>query len=618
MKRISLISFFVLVAMMLLPNLEAQSIQELRNSRKFNRQDYEIPAYSNRYVMVDKLPDGSFLITPYEKMKYLLLPVSDASPVAYLDVKDIDNIMLSAEIHLAKTAEYYYIPVDIDQFKSAKELNIILNKVSENDLFWNYIKMVDNLSEFKSTSTILHHSVNNAANGRPLAFFYRNGKYHLYYQTNMYGNACENTAVGHSVSDDLLQWQNMPLLMPYNRKNIVVSAAPICSNDLSNKGKLHTMLFSSSDGSDFTQQYLARCTDEADRVEDILDAHFPDFDGHFRVFKVMKFPNTDNHILIGADMEKIQILFSDNLIDWMPLSDFKTELFKTASIENVELISLPVKNKNENKLTLIVSLKRADNIASTVYYMVANFDGKKFIPDASNNDFVKFDDGASLSMLTVLYPENANSNNLALGWLDNSVDKKMFGLNVYGNCNTLPLSLFLYENGGKYFLGANPYINLKSNSNLKSQVYSFKSKKIKEQTVIDDFVQNSAPAYNISFNIQKGDAKTVEFRMYNQKNEIVIFNFDLVRNQLVVDRKKSGIIPVNEFVEPDEPVAFDENKITNVRIVVDKNLLEVFLNDGRKVASYGINSANPFDTFSFIPHDGKCTVKNFSAIGYKY
>ena len=59
MKRISLISFFVLVAMMLLPNLEAQSIQELRNSRKFNRQDYEIPAYSNRYVMVDKLPDGS-------------------------------------------------------------------------------------------------------------------------------------------------------------------------------------------------------------------------------------------------------------------------------------------------------------------------------------------------------------------------------------------------------------------------------------------------------------------------------------------------------------------------------------------------------------------------------
>ena len=276
MKRISLISFFVLVAMMLLPNLEAQSIQELRNSRKFNRQDYEIPAYSNRYVMVDKLPDGSFLITPYEKMKYLLLPVSDASPVAYLDVKDINNIMLSAEIHLAKTEEYYYIPVDIDQFKSAKELNIILNKVSENDLFWNYIKMVDNLSEFKSTSTILHHSVNNAANGRPLAFFFRNGKYHLYYQTNMFGNADENTAVGHSVSDDLLQWQNMPLLMPYNRKNIVVSAAPICSNDLSNKGKLHTMLFSSSDGSDFTQQYLARCTDEADRVEDILDAHFPD------------------------------------------------------------------------------------------------------------------------------------------------------------------------------------------------------------------------------------------------------------------------------------------------------------------------------------------------------
>ena len=89
---------------------------------------------------------------------------------------------------------------------------------------------------------------------------------------------------------------------------------------------------------------------------------------------------------------------------------------------------------------------------------------------------------------------------------------------------------------------------------------------------------------------------------------------------MVVDRKKSGIIPVNEFVEPDEPVAFEENKITNVRIVVDKNLLEEFLNDGRKVASYGINSANSFCVIpsSFIPHDGKCTVKNFSAIGYKY
>ena len=96
--------------------------------------------------------------------------------------------------------------------------------------------------------------------------------------------------------------------MPYNRKNIVVSAAPICSNDLSNKGKLHTMLFSSSDGSDFTQQYLARCTDEADRVEDILDAHFPDFDGRNEILPSVGSRLSYRKLASGKDYGFVEIL----------------------------------------------------------------------------------------------------------------------------------------------------------------------------------------------------------------------------------------------------------------------------------------------------------------------
>lgn len=57
MKRLSFIALFTLVAMLLMPNLMAQTVQEVKTIKNFSRRNYEVPAFSNRYFMVDKLSD---------------------------------------------------------------------------------------------------------------------------------------------------------------------------------------------------------------------------------------------------------------------------------------------------------------------------------------------------------------------------------------------------------------------------------------------------------------------------------------------------------------------------------------------------------------------------------
>ena len=129
-------------------------------------------------------------------------------------------------------------------------------------------------------------------------------------------------------------------------------------------------------------------------------------------------------------------------------------------------------------------------------------------------------------------------------------------------------------------LGANPLPLPNKVKNTKADV-AFKSKKIKDQLVLDKFVKSDANAYDINFSLQKGDSKMLEFRLYNSFNEIIIFNFDMVRNQLVVDRVKSGVKAFESFAQQDDPVQFDFDKLADVRIVIDNKIMEIYINGGR-------------------------------------
>lgn len=607
MKRLSFIALFTLVAMLLMPNLMAQTVQEVKTIKNFSRSNYEIPAFSNRYFMVDKLSDGSFVITPYERKKYLLLPVNDAAPFSVLKFRDYEKVVFSIDIHLTNTDNYYYVPVDLEQYRDYKEFKVIFSSVTENDLFWKYLKAADDLSEVATANYLLHHSLNNEWNGRLLSLFYRDGKYHLYYQTSKYGNTSQHISVGHSVSNDLFSWQSQPLLMPFDNKFYANGIAAFSFKDHMNN--YLSMLFSASDGGTKSFPFFAQCTENGNNIQDIVEAHMPN-DGILRLFKVIRKPNGKNFILVAADESKICFYSSENLFDWEPYSCFENPLFKSAPIENVDLVSLPVANAATSKWVMIVSLKRTDNIASTVYYMVGDFNGKDFIPALGNSEFLKFDDGASLSLLKTLDGEGAD-NSIALGWLDNSVDKKLSGIADFNNACTLPLHLFLYEKEGKYMLGANPLPLPNKVKNTKADV-AFKSKKIKDQLVLDKFVKSDANAYDINFSLQKADSKMLEFRLYNSFNEIIIFNFDMVRNQLVVDRVKSGVKAFESFAQQDDPVQFDFDKLADVRIVIDNKIMEIYINGGRCVATYDINTIHPFENAMFISRDGKSIVKNLS------
>lgn len=601
--------FTLLFGVLFMLALSAQSIKKVTPVKKFYRQDYEIPAYSNKYFMVDKLSDNSFKITPFEHMRYMLLPVNDASPEGVLMLEDYEKDIVSAKVHLTNSDDFYYIPVDLDKYNDCKEFKIKLSSVSENDVFWNHLKMADDLSEVKQAGYVLHHSAGNALNGRPLSLFFKDGQYHLVYQTNLYGHTSENIAVAHSVSSDLFEWSSGRLLLPYNNKEDVVSGM-----DFFDSRKMMRLFYSVSDGANDVASFFARSTQNADSLFDVERLSFSKTEPGFRISKMWRNAERNEFVLLGADREKVCLYTSDNFIDWNFISSFDNPLFASATIDYVDIVQIPVLNSDVKKHVMIVSLKRTDNVASTVYYMTGDFDGTQFVP-SPQTDFMKFNEGVSLSALTVLRGAG-DGKCVAVGWLDNSIDKKMYGLSSFESVNTLPLNLFLYERQGKYLLGAEPLAfpdNLKAD---KKEWYGFKSKKIKNELVISDFNGVSASAFDVSFTIEKADAPKLVFRMYNDKNEFVFLNFDLQRNQLVVDRIKSGEKNMGSFLLPDEPVVFEDGKSVDVRVVVDGEIMEIFINGGRVVASYGINPSDAYKTAAFSVNEGKCTVKNFLSIPF--
>ncbi|MDE5653964.1 MAG: 2,6-beta-D-fructofuranosidase, partial [Muribaculaceae bacterium] len=58
---------------------------------------------------------------------------------------------------------------------------------------------------------LFHHAPQYGWMNDPNGMFYKDGKWHLYYQYNPYGSKWQNMSWGHSVSDDLIRWEHLPV-----------------------------------------------------------------------------------------------------------------------------------------------------------------------------------------------------------------------------------------------------------------------------------------------------------------------------------------------------------------------------------------------------------------------
>ena len=384
----------------------------------------------------------------------------------------------------------------------------------------------------------------------------------MFYQANPYGNDYGrndyNKTWGHAVSEDLIHWKELPAAInPDHLGSIYSGSAVIDHNNSTGFGLKKNLalvaLYTSAGtrnrwslGKPFTQS-VAYSIDNG--------RTFTKYDGN-PVFANIGYINRDpkafwyeagQHwvILLYLDHGAFVFFTSENLKEWKQRSTIEIEdlgISEVAKFEDCpELFELPIDGNLENTKWVLY--------AGAGDYVLGDFDRKNFIPEMG---LLKYNHGdcfyASQTFNNVPV-EDGRRIQMAWGTVD-------FPEMPFNQMMTFPVSLTLRNtiNGLRMF--ANPvneieklYDSIKSYKNIHSQP---------GEDLLEGFNNG---AYDISMNVSSSSKGNIIFEANGRK-----INFDLDRQMIT-----SGDLEITYQSKDAE---------MNVRLLVDKKSIEVYLNDG--------------------------------------
>ncbi|QNP74769.1 GH32 C-terminal domain-containing protein [Streptomyces roseirectus] len=223
----------------------------------------------------------------------------------------------------------------------------------------------------------------------PNGLVYYQGEYHLFYQYNPSGDVWGDMSWGHAVSTDLVHWQELPLALSHDDKEMVFSGGAVV--DEHNTSGLGTAenppmvaVYTRHDKTTGVQsQALAYSTDRGRTWtkypgNPVLDIGSKDF----RDPKVQWYAPTRSWLMtVSLSAEhKVRFYTSKNLKDWTQLSEFGPAGATGGVWECPDLFPLAVDGNPDNvKWVLVVNLNPGGIAGgSAAQYFVGDFDGRTF------------------------------------------------------------------------------------------------------------------------------------------------------------------------------------------------------------------------------------------------
>jgi fructan beta-fructosidase len=226
----------------------------------------------------------------------------------------------------------------------------------------------------------------------PNGLLYYQGKYHMFYQYNPFGNQWGNMSWGHAVSTDLVHWNELPVAIPADDDELVFSgSAVVDKNNTSGFGTktnpaivaIYTSAFKNKP---IQAQSLAYSTDGGTTFTKYAGNPVLDIgSGEFRDPKVFWYAPAKQWrmVVVKATEHKVSIYGSPNLKDWTHLSDFGPAGAVGGVWECPDLFPMAVNGNPRNiKWVMVVNLNPGGIAGgSGGQYFVGTFDGTTFTSD---------------------------------------------------------------------------------------------------------------------------------------------------------------------------------------------------------------------------------------------
>jgi fructan beta-fructosidase len=451
----------------------------------------------------------------------------------------------------------------------------------------------------------------------PNGLVYYAGEYHLFYQFHPDSMVHGPMHWGHAVSPDLVHWQHLPIAIYPNEQGTIWSGSAVI--DWTNSSGLqsgdeppliaiftHTLA-----GADDQKQSIAYSHDRG-RTFTMYEGNpvIPNFGiRDFRDPKVFWHQPSSQWVMIVVRGDRALFYQSPDLKAWTQVGEFGADEGNHEGVwECPDLFELPVENRpGETKWVMIISIgKGAPNGGTGTQYFVGDFDGRTFTNQHPPDTALWIDYGRD-NYAAVTYSDipAEDGRRLLIGWMSNWQYARQTPTSPWRSAMTLPRELALTElPSGEYRLISRPTVEIMK---LREQSLVVEAQPLADLMTVkiaDSLLQKGHFEVEVEFN--PGAAAEVGLILKNEAGDEVKIGYQVVEQQLLVDRRRSGVV---DFSDTFSSVSVAPLELTDerlrLRLFVDTSSIELFANNGLIVITDQIFPTSPLHQLGFYAQGGE-------------
>ncbi len=560
-------------------------------------------------------PNNTLVRISETDSNFLLLPVQESQPISHIRVVADNNLAETFNIALANGKVDYYVPVDLRKWKGK---NLVFDVRTNNDR--NNIRDVSNAVWVKELELANDFDVKNKEEFRPSfhhtpaygwmndpnGMFYKDGRWHLYYQWNPYGSKWENMTWGHSSSTDLVNWEAEPVAIKPNALGTIFSGSSVVDkNNTAGFGENAIIAFYTSAGAS-QMQSMAYSTDDGQTFTEYTGNPVLTYESESRDPNIFWDAEHNQWVmeLVAALEHKVLFYTSPDLKNWTLASKFGDHGSNAGVWECPDLLHVPVEGTGEKKWVLIVNINPGGPFGgSAAQYFVGNFDGQTFTCDSAP-EVTKWMDYGKDHYATVSFSNAPDDRTTVLAWMSNWEYANDVPTMQFRSANSLPRDLYLFKApDGEYYLASTPSPEVKA---LRGKERKFNIGSLSGSSRNINLPVENGGICEIVFNATVPSGRNLNLTLSNNKGEKVVMTLDGTAKTFSMDRNDAGVDDFSEnFPGVTTGPIYPADDTYEVRLFVDRSSIEAFIDGGRLSMTNLVFPTEPYTSLSLSSKGGK-------------
>ena len=584
-------------------------------------------------VEISHLGVNNTLVRVTGDADYLIFPVEEAREDARINVLVDGKVAETIYVRLAGSKTDFTVPFDLTPYKGK---NVVLDIVTPQgresvreasaDVCWNGITLSDSIDTSDRETKyrpLFHHSPLNGWMNDPNGMFYKDGKWHLYYQRNPYGSKWQNMTWGHSVSSDLINWEHLPdAIRPDGLGPIFSGSCVIDHNNTAGYGNDAVIALYTSAGTS-QMQSMAASNDGGSTFEVFGGNPVLTLESEARDPNMFWNDETGEWNLTLAHALDHEMLFftSPDLKSWTLQSAFGKGIGAQGGVwECPDLFELPVDGSDEKKWVLLCNLNPGGPFGgSATQYFIGDWDGKTFTADTDADGAIptKWLDYGKDHYATVSWSNAPQGRRTVIGWMSNWQYAADVPTVQFRSANTLPREIGLFSGSdGQIYASSVPSPELEA---IRGRLaVNRRNASVGAKPSHFALPSENSGVCEILLNINAQKADKVDITLSNKAGDKVTMIYDTAAHTLSFDRTKSGVVDFSDsFPAVTVAPTFETDGSIKLRLYIDRSSIELFGNDGRFAMTNLVFPNMPYDSMSVSATGGKVKITDLKIYSLK-